>query len=261
MQNTDVNAASCSLDEMRNVRCSNDSPTNLSKSSSSSTLSDIVEVLALEPKIDICGGTSSAPTQITRLGSFIPFRYRRRSQEDHLAQAEDKWRMSFMNGNTEMHRISRGVLLSVCRNIWRRELRALRWYKIGLQPLDLQFQSKHSLEPFTLAFLTIATAPFAFSAPATAGTFSVAAYNAANCATSSTLVETIAGTSVQAGHCFSLGQPMASFTVLMNGGCNITTFYFDSACTNTYGSDIGSPYNVGCQTFSAGSMGSFKVTC
>ena len=49
----------------------------------SSTLSDIVEVLALDPKIDICGGTSSAPTQITRLGSFIPFRYRRRSTVIH----------------------------------------------------------------------------------------------------------------------------------------------------------------------------------
>ncbi|KAF9474854.1 hypothetical protein BDN70DRAFT_936354 [Pholiota conissans] len=108
------------------------------------------------------------------------------------------------------------------------------------------------------ALLTIAiAAPLALAT----GTFSVAAYSSASCASSSTLTETIAGTGVWTGHCFSLAQPMVSFNVLMNGSCNVTTFYFDGACTNLYGSDVGSPWAAGCQTFAAGSMGSFKVTC
>ncbi|KAF8188049.1 hypothetical protein BJ912DRAFT_408959 [Pholiota molesta] len=114
---------------------------------------------------------------------------------------------------------------------------------------------------FFAALLTIAIAPLALAAPATAGTFSVAGYSSGSCSTSSSLVETIAGTQAYSGTCFSLASPMASFNVIMNGGCSVTTFYFDSACSNAYGSDDGSPWAVGCQTFAAGSMGSFKVTC
>ncbi|KAF8188051.1 hypothetical protein BJ912DRAFT_969025 [Pholiota molesta] len=114
---------------------------------------------------------------------------------------------------------------------------------------------------FFAALFAIAVAPLALAAPATAGTFSVAGYSSGSCSTSSSLVETIAGTQVNSGTCFSLASPMASFNVIMNGGCSVTTFYFDSACSNAYGTDDGSPWAAGCQTFAAGSMGSFKVTC
>lgn len=94
-----------------------------------------------------------------------------------------------------------------------------------------------------------------------AGTFSVTAFTSGFCASSSTVISTTAGTQAASGVCIPLPLDMASVDLVMTGTCATTTFFSDAACTSPSDTDLGTNFNVGCQTFSSGPFLSAKVTC
>lgn len=91
------------------------------------------------------------------------------------------------------------------------------------------------------------------------GSFSVAAFTSGFCASSSTLISTTAGTA--SGTCISFPLAMASVELVMSGTCATAEFFSDAACASPADEDIGSNFNVGCQTFSNGPFRSAKVSC
>ncbi|KAF9470459.1 hypothetical protein BDN70DRAFT_889043 [Pholiota conissans] len=117
---------------------------------------------------------------------------------------------------------------------------------------------------FSLQTLAKAITPLIISAPSASQTrdFTITGFSDGFCVQDSAVIETISSTAAGvAEKCFAFNVPMASFDVHMHGGCNMTTFFFDAACKNVYGTDMGNDWDAGCQTFGAGTMGSVKVTC
>lgn len=100
------------------------------------------------------------------------------------------------------------------------------------------------------------------------GSYSITAYNAVDCSSSSTVAETVSGATDSTCVMFPGGR---SLDLVMSGSCSTMTAYFSDDCTADVGpspdqTDSGSPWNVGCQTFAlnAGqseSFNSFKVFC
>ncbi|KAJ7589160.1 hypothetical protein C8J56DRAFT_1164073 [Mycena floridula] len=101
-----------------------------------------------------------------------------------------------------------------------------------------------------------------------AGTYSITAYTSPSCVANSTTVETLSGPTSSTCVEFPAGR---SLDLVMSGTCNRMTAYFGANCVASVGpspdqTDIGSPWNAGCQTFAlnggqTSSFNSFRVFC
>ncbi|KAJ7121134.1 hypothetical protein C8R44DRAFT_877437 [Mycena epipterygia] len=117
---------------------------------------------------------------------------------------------------------------------------------------------------FSATFTTVLSAVALVHA---AGTYSITASNAPSCSGSSTTIETVSGPTSSTCVTFPGGR---SLNLTMTGSCTRRTA-FSGNCVAGVGpspdeSDMGSPWNSGCQTFSlnAGqpqSFNSFQVFC
>ena len=102
----------------------------------------------------------------------------------------------------------------------------------------------------------------AFAATVSAtGSYSITAFSFESCSTSSSLIQTTAGTQAAGDACIPLAFSMASVILVMNGTCDMATFYSDAQCSTVIDTDNGSPFNIGCQTFSNGPFRSARVIC
>ncbi len=101
-----------------------------------------------------------------------------------------------------------------------------------------------------------------------AGTYSITAYTSPDCASDSTIVETVSGPTGSTCVSFPGGR---SLDLTMTGSCSSMTAFFSNNCEAGVGpspdqTDEGSPWNAGCETYAlnAGqpeSFNAFQVFC